>query len=115
MILVANVLHHVPRAEHVAMLRVLRAALTPAGQLFLFEHNPWNPVTVRAVETCAFDQDAVLLSPTYAGKILAAAGFSRRRLRFTLFFPKALSRLAPLEKFLRKCPLGAQYYFIADR
>ncbi len=112
-ILIANVLHHVPRSEHVALLQRLHGALSPGGQVFLFEHNPWNPVTVRAVETCAFDQDAVLLPPTYAKKILAAAGFRRRTLRFTLFFPKALAALTPLERFLRKVPLGAQYYYVA--
>ena len=114
-ILVANVLHHVPRSGHAELLRTLHTALAPGGELFLFEHNPWNPVTVRAVETCAFDRDAVLLPPTYAGKILAAAGFRRRTLRFTLFFPKPLAALTPLERFLRKVPLGAQYYYIAAK
>ncbi len=113
-IFVANVLHHVPRPEHVAMLRMLRGSLRPGGTLFLFEHNPWNPVTVRAVKTCAFDRGAVLLSPRYARRILAQAGFRWCGLRFTLFFPKLLAALHPLEKFLRKVPLGAQYYLIAE-
>lgn len=114
-IFIANVLHHVPRAEHVPMLKLLRSSLAPAGDLFLFEHNPWNPITVRAVKTCGFDQGAVLLSPSYAQEIFMEAAFRRCTRRFTLFFPKALAILTPLEKYLRKVPLGAQYYVIAGQ
>jgi SAM-dependent methyltransferase len=114
-VFVANVFHHIPRAEHVALLRLLRGALRPGGLLFLFEHNPLNPLTQRAVRACAFDADAVLLAPRYARRILKASGFTETTLRFTLFFPAPLRALIPLERFLRWLPVGAQYYFIAQR
>lgn len=114
-VFVANVFHHVPRSEHVRILRTLRAALNPAGLLFLFEHNPLNPATRKTVRDCPFDEGAVLLQPRYTRRILAEAGFAESTINFTLFFPAPLARLAPLEKYLRKLPLGAQYYFMARR
>jgi SAM-dependent methyltransferase len=112
---VANVFHHVPRAEHVRTLRTLGGALKPGGLLFLFEHNPINPLTRKTVRDCPFDEGAVLLQPWYTRRILREAGFARSTINFTLFFPAPLARLAPLEKYLRKLPLGAQYYFVARR
>ena len=56
------VLHHVPiskRFKFVSeMVRVTRAQ----GVVAIFEHNPMNPLTRRAVNSCEFDKDAVLLS-----------------------------------------------------
>jgi SAM-dependent methyltransferase len=112
---VANVLHHVPRAEHARVLRVLRGALKPGGLLFLFEHNPLNPLTRKTVRDCPFDEGAVLLEPWYTRRILREAGFAHTEINYTLFFPAPLARLAPLEKYLRKLPLGAQYYYVARR
>ncbi|MCA1642707.1 MAG: class I SAM-dependent methyltransferase [Acidobacteria bacterium] len=114
-VFVANVFHHVPRAEHLRVLRLLRAALKVGGLLFLFEHNPLNPLTRKTVRACPFDEGAVLLEPWYARRILREAGFAHAEINFTLFFPAPLARLAPLEKYLRKLPLGAQYYFVAQR
>lgn len=114
-IFVANVLHHIPRAEHLRTLSMLHQALSPSGNLFLFEHNPLNPLTVRAVKTCPFDQGVILLSPLYARKVLSQARFNSTTLRFILFFPKTLGFLTRAEEYLRKLPLGAQYYFIAGK
>ncbi|MFL6229992.1 MAG: class I SAM-dependent methyltransferase [Pyrinomonadaceae bacterium] len=112
-VFVANVFHHIPRAAHGRLLRVLRGVLRDGGLLFLFEHNPLNPVTVKTVRACAFDEGAVLLPPWYARGILREAGFAHSTINFTLFFPAPLARLAPLEKYLRKLPFGAQYYCLA--
>ena len=114
-IFIANVLHHIPRSQHLRTLGMLREALRPSGQLFIFEHNPLNPLTVRVVKACPFDRGVTLLSPLYTRRVLAQAHFDRRTLRFTLFFPKALGFLTRAERYLRKVPLGAQYYFIAGR
>jgi len=113
-IFVANVFHHIPREQHLPVLRTLKQALKPSGHLFLFEHNPLNPLTVKAVRDCAFDKGVVLLSPSYTRSILRQAGFDKQALNFTLFFPKPLSALVPMEKYLKRIPLGAQYYVVAS-
>ncbi len=114
-IFVANVLHHIPRREHPATLAMLRRALAPCGLLFLYEHNPLNPVTAKAVRECPFDRGAVLLSPLYARRAVRRAGLCILAQRFTLFFPRKLAALAPLERFIGFLPLGAQYYILAGR
>jgi ubiquinone/menaquinone biosynthesis C-methylase UbiE len=73
----ACVLHHIPHSEHVEILQEVRRVLRPGGALVIFEHNPYNPLTVRAVKSCPFDENAVLLRP---GRLRAkcVAGFSTR-------------------------------------
>ncbi len=112
-IFAANVFHHIPFEKHLPILRDIAKKTADRGFMFLFEHNPLNPLTLRAVKTCEFDKGAKLLNPFYAGRILSQAGFRWRELRFTIFFPKFLSSLIPLERKLRSFPLGAQYYYIA--
>lgn len=114
-IFAANVFHHIGFERHLSILRNLDESLDEGGLLFFFEHNPLNPLTRRAVKACEFDQDARLLDPLYAGSILSKSGFGWKKLRFTIFFPKFLSFLIPVEKYLRSVPMGAQYYFIAGK
>jgi SAM-dependent methyltransferase len=114
-VLAANVFHHIPRAEHVAVVKHISDNMTGNGHLFLFEHNPFNLLTRRVVHSSAFDKNAVLLSPLYAGRILRAGGFPRREIRFIHFVPKFMAFLTPMERLLRKVPFGAQYYFIATK
>jgi len=114
-IFIANVLHHVPFDRHLSLLKNLRSKMKKEGALFLFEHNPLNPLTVRAVNACEFDKDVRLLNPLYTRTILSQSGFIWRKMRFIIFFPKFLSFLVPCEKYLKKLPLGAQYYYIAKK
>ena len=112
-VFVSCVFHHIPHNEHVGLLLELRRVLQPCGYLFLFEHNPMNPLTVYAVNTCPFDENARLIAPWVMRARTAAAGFVDPQIRFRIFFPNALSHLRPLERTLRWLPLGAQYYVIA--
>jgi SAM-dependent methyltransferase len=107
--LVACVLHHIPHAEHVAVLAELRRMLRPGGSLVVFEHNPYNPLTVRAVRQCDFDKNAVLIRARKLGATMKAAGFCHISCRYRLFFPGFLRALRPLEKRMTGLPLGAQY------
>jgi SAM-dependent methyltransferase len=110
----ACVFHHIPEGAHIELLRQIKSHLEPGGRFILFEHNPWNPVTRKAVADCPFDEHAVLISGTEMKNRLTQAGFQHINLRFRLFFPAVLSWLRPLESYLAWLPLGAQYCLSAE-
>lgn len=114
-IFTACVFHHIDEEQHGELLSEIRRVLTPEGRFFLFEHNPFNPLTIKIVNNCPFDENAVLIP---SGKIitrLRGANFSAVRRRYCLFFPKFLSFLRNFEPKLYWCPLGAQYYVSAGK
>ena len=109
----ACVFHHIPEAEHIAWLSELRRVVRPGGMLVIFEHNPLNPLTVRTVKSCPFDENAVLMTAPELTRRFAAAGWASPTSKFTLFFPRMLAALRPFERFLGAVPLGAQYFVSA--
>lgn len=112
-IFVANVFHHIPADLHLSTLKYLRFLLSSNGYLFVFEHNPKNPLTRKVFETCEFDIGCKMISPAVFIQMCVDAGYSTIIRRYILFFPKILSVLSRLEKFLKWCPFGAQYYIKA--
>lgn len=110
----ACVFHHIPHAEHVAWLRELRRTVRPGGMALVVEHNPLNPLTVRAVNTCPFDANAHLIHAGAFVRRCREAGWRRATVRYHLFFPHALAALRPLERHLAWLPLGAQYSVAMD-
>ena len=109
----ACVFHHVPADEHVALMKELRRVLASGGFFVIFEHNPWNPLTARAVRDCPFDENAVLIDAPTLQRRLMAAGFRATRKRYRIFFPGFLKALRVCEPWLSWLPLGAQYYILA--
>ncbi len=116
-IFVANVFHHIRRDKHNKTLKNIYDKLTDNGILFIFELNPLNPLTmlVAIKNDYKFDKDANLLNPLYAKKLLRGVGFSNSKIAYTVFFPQFLSALIPFEKYLRKVPFGAHYYYVAKK
>jgi len=113
--LASCVFHHIPHSEHVALLAEIRRVLTADGLLLVFEHNPLNPLTRHAVNTCIFDEHAVLIgAPTMRRRALAA-GFATADVRYRIFFPHWARGLRPIEKWLTWLPFGAQYYVLARK
>jgi SAM-dependent methyltransferase len=115
LIVLSNVMHHIPPPERQATIADLSARLAAHGRLLIIEHNPLNPLTRWVVAHCEFDDEAVLLWPGEVRNYLAAADLRAPRRDYMLFFPRALSALRGLEKSLRWLPLGAQYAVSAGR
>lgn len=113
--ILANVLHHVPVDERADLLAFVASRLRPGGSMVLWEHNPMNPLTRKAVRDCPFDEGVTLLWPTEMRRLLQAAGMTKMRRDWVVFFPAALSKLRFLESSLRLCPLGAQCVVVGDR
>lgn len=111
----ACVFHHIPAAGHHGALQELRRVLSARGRLFVFEHNPLNPLTLKAVRDCPFDEDAVLIRAGEMAERLRGAGFGDVRTQYCVFFPHMLRHLRVLEPWLGRIPLGAQYCLRADR
>ena len=104
------VFHHIDWDLHVPLLQELRRVIRPGGSLFVFEHNPYNPLTVRVVNQCPFDINARLIRGADMRRRLGAAGFAATRIRYRIFFPHLLRALRPVEMSLAWLPLGGQYY-----
>jgi SAM-dependent methyltransferase len=105
----ACVFHHIPHDAHGHWLTELFRVTRPGGLLVIFEHNPRNPLTVRAVNTCPFDENAKLVGTRTLCRSLKDAGWVRPAVCFHIFFPRALAMLRPVERHLGWLPLGAQY------
>ena len=104
------VFHHIEPAERGHWARELARVLVPGAPLFVFEHNPYNPLTRQVVRNIPFDEGVQLLRPSEAVRLLEAAGLRASPPRFYFFFPRWASALRPLEPALRWLPIGAQYY-----
>jgi hypothetical protein len=72
----ACVFHHIPHGEHWGWLRELYRVVRPGGLLSVFEHNPLNPLTLHAVNTCPFDLNARLIQAGQLARQCRAAGWS---------------------------------------
>jgi ubiquinone/menaquinone biosynthesis C-methylase UbiE len=105
----ACVFHHIAHEEHVKWLRELRRVTRAGGMLAVFEHNPLNPLTVRAVNTCAFDENARLIRAREMVERFRESGWREVKARYHVFFPHALAGLRGLEKWMGAVPLGGQY------
>ena len=111
----ACVFHHIPHGEHVMWLKELHRVTRRGGLIAVFEHNPLNPLTVHAVNTCPFDENAKLIFARELSKRLSAAGWMSPRIQYNLFFPRGLAWLRPFEARLGWLPLGAQYVAFARK
>jgi len=109
----ACVFHHIPHDAHRHWLDELRRVTRPGGVLAIFEHNPFNPLTVRAVNTCPLDVNAKLITGGVMRRRALQSGWERSQVDYRLFFPAILKQLRPIEAQLGWLPLGAQYRMIA--
>jgi SAM-dependent methyltransferase len=104
-----GVVHHVPHADRPRLFKGLADWLGPGGVVALFENNPWNPGTRLVMRRIPFDRDAIPVRPAQARRLLRAAGLTPHFTGFYFYFPRWLRSLRPVERWLVRVPLGAQY------
>ena len=68
------VFHHIPAEEHIQLIQEVSRSLRSGGAFMIYEHNPFNPLTRHAVNTCSFDENAVLLKRVQVTKLFLKAG-----------------------------------------
>jgi ubiquinone/menaquinone biosynthesis C-methylase UbiE len=107
------VFHHVPPAQWQALAADMLRVLRPGGLALVIEHNPWNPVTRRIVNTCPIDRDAVLLTRGTTVDLFRKAGAARVTARSVLSVPPRGEALMTLDGWFGRLPLGAQYWCLA--
>ena len=103
------VLHHVPVSQRDRVVGEMVRVCRPEGFVAVFEHNPYNPLTRHAVNTCELDRDAVLLPPRETLELLAQSANTEPACRHYLFSPLGGGPGRSLDRHLRKIPLGGQY------
>ncbi len=115
LIFISCVFHHIKPDERNRSMDLIHSMLAKNGSVYIFEHNPYNPVTRHIVNTCPWDTDAILLNMNESVELLKNAGLEIAEKNYSLFFPSQLKFLRPVENYLGKIPLGGQYYVKAVR
>jgi SAM-dependent methyltransferase len=107
-----GVFHHITPENRAAALDEVRRSLKNSGIFAMFENNPWNLGTRYVMSRCAFDRDAMLLSPPEARRWMREAGFRVLVTRYLFVFPRVLRIFRWMEPALSCLPLGAQYVVV---
>lgn len=109
------VLHHVAVEDRAGLVQETARVLTPQGRLYVFEHNPGNPLTRRVIRQTPIDRMSELLFPAEVAALLGSAELEGVKTQYLMFFPPRWPFLSRLEGLLTWCPLGGQYVTSASK
>jgi SAM-dependent methyltransferase len=110
-----GVFHHILPEQRAAALALVHRALGDGGIFSFWENNPWSLATRYVMSRCAFDRDAITLSPPAARALLRSGGFEILRTDFRFIFPRALRAFRKLEDYVYRLPLGTQYQILCRK
>jgi SAM-dependent methyltransferase len=110
-----GVFHHIAPAQRADALSLVHRALRVGGLFSFWENNPWSLATRYVMSRCAFDRDAIMLSPPEARALLKEGGFEILRTDFRFIFPKSLRALRKMEDWIYRAPLGTQYQILCRK
>lgn len=110
-----GVFHHVPPVRWGTLASEMMRVLRPTGLSLVIEHNPFNPLTRRIVNSCELDRDAVLLRPSKLRGVFREAGAPSVTSRTILSVPPKGRVLNKLDRTLGVLPFGAQYYVVCSK
>jgi SAM-dependent methyltransferase len=112
---ISAVLHHVPVAERAAVYGELGRVLKPGGRIYVFEHNPRNPLVRYVIARTPIDENAILLDSREVQEGLLGAARYELETDYLMFMPPGLAFLGPIDRALAWLPLGAQYAVAARK
>lgn len=110
-----GVFHHIPPDDRLGAVSRIRDWLAPDGIFAFWENNPWNPGTRYVMKRIPFDRDAITLSIPESTRLLGKAGLRVLCIDTRFYFPRAMKWFRPVETYLCKIPLGAQYLILAKK
>lgn len=109
-----NVYHHLKAEDRLAHLREMARVTKANGRVFVFEHNPFNPVTQVVFRRAPVDEGCEMLAPAQLRRLFQSARLDRPRTRYVLFLPERIT-MDWLEDAVRWIPFGGQYYVVARK
>ena len=112
---ISAVLHHVPVPERPAVYAELGRVLRPGGRLYVFEHNPRNPLVRHVIARTPIDENAILLDAGEVEDGLLGSGRYEVETDYLMFMPPGLGWLRFVDRALAWLPLGAQYAVAARK
>jgi SAM-dependent methyltransferase len=107
--MISAVLHHVPVAQRPAVYAELGRVLKPGGRLYVFEHNPRNPLVRYVIARTPIDENAILLDHREVRQGLLDATRYELETDYLMFMPPGIAFLRGVDRMLEWLPLGAQY------
>ena len=113
-VVISAVLHHVSPAERPAVYAELGRILRPGGRLYVFEHNPRNPLVRYVVARTPIDANAILLDAREVRQGLRGGPYALTT-DYLMFAPPGMAALGFVDRALAWLPLGAQYAVAARK
>jgi len=110
-----GVFHHIAPVHRTEALAIVNRALRIGGLFSLWENNPWSLATRYVMSRCAFDRDAIMLTPPEARQLLREGGFEILRTDFRFIFPRVLRALRKIEDLVYRLPFGTQYQILCRK
>jgi ubiquinone/menaquinone biosynthesis C-methylase UbiE len=112
---VSAVLHHVPVGDRPAVYAELGRVLKPGGRLYVFEHNPRNPLVRHVIARTPIDENAILLDANEVQTGLLDSARYEVETDYLMFTPPGIKFLRAVDRALAWLPLGAQYAVAARK
>lgn len=114
-VFVACVFHHIEPNVREQWLSEIRRVTKPNGIIFIYEHNPINPLTRYVVNHSPIDKNAHIIKSKDMKELLIKTDWKNVDIQYKVFFPSLLKKMRPLERYLTKFAFGAQYRIVATK